>query len=399
MKLIRGGVIAAVRIQIPGRDACLAGRPMRMTFLSVVLVWASLAVHNALADRIYLTNGRHLDGIVVAEGKQSVTLRVEGGEMRVACRRIKEIRYSSPAHARAIEEAWKQKGFLRKDYVPPGLQDIGKRMRALRDRRQTAVTALRGLKSAASRARRLRQERDARQADMVAAGQRLRAMNPASNVREYNRCVARMNELQGRVTSKWEALHALPELKRGWRDLIGDYRDALQELHRDVVTRHGRGGALTGEDRTFLNRVLIETGRLVKEFHTSEAPLDIDRYGHTVLVRINGQVPGRFVVDTGASVMTLSKSFAETIGVTWDKTQSAVEMGLANGARVTGYGVMLDDVAVGEVSSTGVRAVVLEKPPAERVDGLLGMSFLGRFAVKIEPGSDQLNITEFEPEE
>ncbi len=97
--------------------------------------------------------------------------------------------------------------------------------------------------------------------------------------------------------------------------------------------------------------------------------------------------------------MTLSESFARKLGLQWDETRDAVELVLANGERVEGMAVLLNSVAVGGVSSRGVRAVVLDNPPAEEIDGLLGMSFLGRFQVKMDPGSGRLTFTEFAPGE
>lgn len=362
-------------------------------------VWLGIA-SVAHADRVYLTNGRHLDGLVVSEGPDSVTLRVEGGEMNVSQRRIKEIRYSTPAHSRAIEDAWKRKYFLHEDYIPPGMGDLGTRMRALRDRRKSAVSAQRGNESSAERERLLRRERDALHAELVKAGDTLRAMNPTDDVHAYNKLVTLMNNLRSEVTLKADALQALPELKRGWRDEIATYRQDMDSLRGEVARLHGGGGGgLNREELSFLNRLLIETGRMATEFHTNTTPLDYDRYGHTVQATINGRGTGCFVVDTGAAVVTISEAFAKEIGLTWDKAEDSVQLVLANGERVEGVSVLLASVAVGGVSSRGVPAVVLESPPSEEIDGLLGMSFLGRFQVKMEPGNKRLTFTEFSPGE
>ena len=61
--------------------------------------------------------------------------------------------------------------------------------------------------------------------------------------------------------------------------------------------------------------------------------------------------------------------------------------------------VMLDHVAVGGVAARGVPAVVMKRGPDEGIDGLLGMSFLGRFQFSMEPGSGRLTFRDFVPGE
>jgi len=372
---------------------------MRATRYGLWLVILGTAC-TACADRVYLTNGRHLDGLVVSEEQDTVTLRVQGGETQVARRRIKEIRYSTPAHSRAIEQAWKQKYFLHEAYIPPGMDNLAKRMRALRDRRKSAVSAQESVDASAVREKQLRDERQALHGELLLAGETLRSMDPADDVHAYNQHVALMNDLRMQVTSKAEALGAIPELKQGWRDLVAGYKSDLEALRSEVADLYGEGGGrLNSEAHTFLNRLLIETGRMATEFHTDTTPLDYDRHGHTVQATINGKGTGCFIVDTGAAVVTLSEAFARGVGLTWDDTRDTVELVLANGERVEGVAVLLDSVAVGGVSSRNVRAVVLEQAPATEIDGLLGMSFLGRFQVKMEPGSKRLTFTEFAPGE
>ena len=131
----------------------------------------------------------------------------------------------------------------------------------------------------------------------------------------------------------------------------------------------------------------------------STASLQPHRAGSTVQVEVNGKTTGRFVVDTGAAVVTLSESFAKRIGLVWDHAADSVDLVLANGDQVKGVGVVLDSVSVGPVSTQGVPAVVLKNVPDKGIDGLLGMSFLGRFQFSMEPGSGRLTFREFTPGE
>ena len=91
---------------------------------------------------------------------------------------------------------------------------------------------------------------------------------------------------------------------------------------------------------------------------------------------INGR-PVQFMVDTGASVIGMSVSEAERVGLNYKAGQS-VRMGTANGVT-QGWRVRLDSVRVGDVEVSGVDAVVMPQPMTYV---LLGNSFLTRFQMQ-----------------
>ncbi|MEO6972929.1 MAG: TIGR02281 family clan AA aspartic protease [Rhodoferax sp.] len=91
---------------------------------------------------------------------------------------------------------------------------------------------------------------------------------------------------------------------------------------------------------------------------------------------INGR-PVEFMVDTGASVIGMSVSEAERVGLNY-KAGQVVRMGTANGVT-QGWRVRLDSVRVGDVEVSGVDAVVMPQPMTYV---LLGNSFLARFQMQ-----------------
>ncbi|MBT7065753.1 MAG: hypothetical protein HN919_05595, partial [Verrucomicrobia bacterium] len=334
-------------------------------WLPVVIMMGSCAV--AQADRITLTNGRHVDGLVESESRDHVALRVEGGVMQVARRRIKAVRYSRPAEAAHIEQLWKRRYFLNDAYVPPGMTALADRLRTLQTARTRAAQALRSLESAAQQERDLRRERNRLTGALGAASKRLGTMDPKQDVHAYNTRVSEINQLRAEATLKQDALQALPELKRGWRNLITRYMTSLDLLRTDTAARHSGAGEGRREVQTFLNQMLVEIAHMVDEFKTSSAVTARDRSGHTIAVQINGATLGRFVVDTGAAIITMSQAFAKRAGVTWDAEQNTIDLVLANGDPVQGVAVVLDEVAVGSVKARGVAAVVLKQAPDEGI--------------------------------
>lgn len=94
---------------------------------------------------------------------------------------------------------------------------------------------------------------------------------------------------------------------------------------------------------------------------------------------VNGRTV-RFVVDTGATLVSIPGSEARRLGIDYQTGQKAM-MRTANG-NATGYLVKLGTVSVGIVTIHGVDAVVIEGAGLPSM--LLGMSFLNRMNMKRE---------------
>lgn len=97
--------------------------------------------------------------------------------------------------------------------------------------------------------------------------------------------------------------------------------------------------------------------------------------GHFYLtLEVNG-TPIRFVVDTGATDMVLRAEDAEKAGIDIEALVYSNRAMTANGVIETAP-VRLDEVTLGPVTDSGVRAVV---NPGDMHESLLGMGYLGRF--------------------
>lgn len=112
------------------------------------------------------------------------------------------------------------------------------------------------------------------------------------------------------------------------------------------------------------------------------------RDGHYYLTIGINDVPIRFVVDTGASDMVLTRFDADRVGINPAALNYVGVANTANG-RVRTAPVMLDQVTLGGVTDTGVRAVVNE---GQMNDSLLGMGYLERWG-RIEIANGELILT------
>jgi aspartyl protease family protein len=107
----------------------------------------------------------------------------------------------------------------------------------------------------------------------------------------------------------------------------------------------------------------------------------------TAKVQING-VTGTFVIDTGASFVMLTPSFADKAKPQMFKTDP-VEIQTANGTTSASLATV-DSVKLAGISASSVPTIIASKSIGDGVDGLLGMSFLSRFTVVISDREIQL---------
>ena len=111
------------------------------------------------------------------------------------------------------------------------------------------------------------------------------------------------------------------------------------------------------------------------------AMLTADGGGHFITTAAVNGVSIRFMVDTGASVVTLSSGDARRAGINYLAGQKALFQ-TANGTAVA-YRVKLDTVRLGEITLNNVDGAVVEGN-AMGEHGLLGLSFLNRLEMRRE---------------
>lgn len=106
--------------------------------------------------------------------------------------------------------------------------------------------------------------------------------------------------------------------------------------------------------------------------------LTADGQGHFVTAGAINGITVRLLVDTGASLISMSSTEAKRLGIDYLAGQKALTS-TANGVVPT-YRVKLDEVRVGDVMLTNVDGMVLAGDNLPIV--LLGMSFLNRMEMK-----------------
>lgn len=108
-------------------------------------------------------------------------------------------------------------------------------------------------------------------------------------------------------------------------------------------------------------------------------------------LNLNGNYKQNFLIDTGASVVTIPNSTASALGITIDHSTPQKEVMTAGGARQV-YEVMLSSVEIGGWVEYDVRAFVLDLPGQPDL-GLLGLNYLNRFQLEIDSDKGILVLT------
>lgn len=100
---------------------------------------------------------------------------------------------------------------------------------------------------------------------------------------------------------------------------------------------------------------------------------------------INRSVPARLVVDTGASVITITEELARRLSHSPLSSPEAVTIEGIGGAT-QGRSILIPRLDVGNVGRDHVPAVVMSAGSGFRgpFDGLLGMNFLGEFELAVD---------------
>lgn len=119
----------------------------------------------------------------------------------------------------------------------------------------------------------------------------------------------------------------------------------------------------------------------ISQGQEKQVVLQMNRYGHYVAGGfINGEAV-TFLLDTGATAVSLSEKLASQLGL---KRGQPVKLLTANGS-ITGYSVTLDSVAIGDLERVGVAAYI--NPGMGAGEVLLGMSYLRHFKLTQEGGT------------
>ena len=126
-----------------------------------------------------------------------------------------------------------------------------------------------------------------------------------------------------------------------------------------------------------------------------QIPYQQNKHSAQVIAKLNGTTSASFVVDTGCTGMTISEKLANKLNLTPMKQQATAT--LANGSTVKCQIARLDSVEVEGMRVNNILVMIMPNSPNNEVDGLLGMSFLMAFNIRLDPTANTVTLTQFAP--
>jgi predicted aspartyl protease len=117
--------------------------------------------------------------------------------------------------------------------------------------------------------------------------------------------------------------------------------------------------------------------------------------GRQIIVeaRVNGSASCRLILDTGAGHTLISPRVLAAAGVSLTRgATTGRARGVAKDAEIEVQGVVVDSLEVGAARVAGMMVAVYDMD-MDNADGLLGLDFLGRFNVSIDPAAGLVTLT------
>ena len=364
--------------------------------LKITTALLALLIHAQVgADTVQLKNGKSFEGIIKKETRSEVTINIGLGTIAFKKDQIAAIKRSEPGQ---LQGAWQRRYFSKGKYVPPGLNDLANSFNELEANRRLAMKAKTKNSLLQRRRTRLFKELTTTKSEMSLIAERIQSIVPERNVKLYNSLVKKQNRLSSRSVIVRNGLQNDTDEATTHRESIANYLQQLSNFKTELEGEKKNNPNRSGDDRVayFFNTIDQHVRDFSTEFHDIEVPHD-QRQGHMIItVRLNDKIDGKFLLDTGATFVTLSATLANRLNIKLS-SRNQIPVTLANGAKVNAQPVMLKSVQVGEARVNGVAAMIFHEAPNEGVDGLLGMSFLREFMISMDPVNKKLVFQKFDP--
>ncbi|HEY7184187.1 MAG TPA: aspartyl protease family protein [Blastocatellia bacterium] len=130
---------------------------------------------------------------------------------------------------------------------------------------------------------------------------------------------------------------------------------------------------------------------------TTSVHFDLINHRPFITLTVNGGVPLRFVVDTGASLSVISDTVAGRLGIKPVARGGSARAVGGNGSFPIVYG-LLDSITIGEAKIEAVPVYIRtihsspDMPEIEKADGYIGLSVLANYGVTLDYQARQMTL-------
>lgn len=307
------------------------------------------------ADTVVLKNGNEMEGIVQSATAQEVVLDMGFGTTSLPRRSVARIvRSKAPERERILREH-RRKFFDSGRWVPKGRRELFERYQEVARAREKATDAKKRREGLAEEEARLTEE--------------LPGLEPYARIEAWRR----LQLVQA----------ALPAVERDMQAYFTKFKD----LEVAAGSAPPPGDA---EEREFHDRLREALTEMADDFDRDA--IVSRRSGPHLIVQavLDGRVPATLMVDTGASLTTITPELAAKLTPVPGSESTGLTT-VADGRRIPVKMFRVSSVEVGR-SKESLVAVAVMPTPGPGLDGLLGMSFLEHFAVQVDGATGRLML-------
>ena len=351
----------------------------------------------AMGDVVELKNGRSIEGVITEEAADSVTLDLGVGVMKIRKSEIARIRESTAGDAERIQTEWRRKNILQSRHVPKGLESLAKKFRELESARAAAVGASAKKAELERKSAGVKRETLKLYSEHLAISRQLQLMDPRADAASYNSTVAKNNTLTAQLALKHSDLERLIGEIAAAEKAIAEYLNELSAFESSFAKAADDKElrSMSQDYNLFFDEISRRLAPYRNECRTHEVATRTEGGSTLVTVLINDKVPATFVLDTGATAVSISEDLAGKLNIE-TASGDTIKVTLADGKQTEAKLVSLASVSAGAARAENIDAIVLPSKPGENIDGLLGMSFLGKFGVSLDANGQGLKLQELD---
>ena len=350
-----------------------------------------------MADTVVLKNGRSIEGIIEKDNTGQIVLNIGPGKIKIQNQDIAQINKYTEAEQDRLRKEWSYKYYLHPGFIPDRLESLAIDLQDLVSSRYQAVNGQLKKTDKEYQISRIESELKKLKSDLVDVSSKIASTDSEKDIEDYNELIKKANVLSSQEKlnkiEKEDLQKEITSLDKDISRYINKLKIFGQQFARFISDKPEN---LSGEEQDFLDAVDRHLNRMNRDFTGYAVDYRIDGGSLVVKASINDIIDIDLVVDTGAGLVVISENVAEELNLDFDE-QNSMNVTLANGQKVKAYRVILDKVAVGDAEVKNVEAAILEERTPQTTDGLLGMSFLNNFMVKLHAKDKELILEKFNP--
>jgi clan AA aspartic protease (TIGR02281 family) len=375
-------------------------RTKKEIFLLLLIVFALFSAFSAGADTIFLKNGRTLEGLIEKETPNGVIIDLGFGTMTVDRSTISRIVRSDKDGTAKIKTGWSSDYYDNERFAPDNLKPLVRELRDLEDRRSDAIKSNLKTRLLFSKSRELNAELDELQKQYFELNKKLQQASPNLNMEAYNTLIVEVNSVGARMTTQREELNRIKKAQDELQTPVSAYMEKLSQfevLYEEQKNQHALKGMKENE-KVFFDKIDQRLQVIGRDFQEVLFDLPAHNRDHIIVkASINDSVQGEFILDTGATTVTISESLASRLKIDFSKIHP-IEVILADGKKILAKPYLLSSVQLGDARIENVMSIIMPAPPSPGIDGLLGMTLLRNFIIQLDSSKNKLILKKFYPQ-